>query len=481
MSDQAKIAELLKNSEASINEKWDQEIIPLLEDFIRIPNKSLMFDPDWKANGYMDQAVKLVADWCQAQNIRDMHMEIIEDDGRTPLIYIDIPGQNDDTVFLYGHLDKQPEMVGWDEGKGPWIPVIENDKLYGRGGADDGYSAFCALTAIKTLQDNNIPHSRCVVVIEASEESGSPDLVYYLDQLKEKIGNPSLIIALDSGCGNYEQLWNTTSLRGVLGGDLHVKVMHEGMHSGVGSGVVPGAPMIIRQLIERIEDAQTGRVKLESLHVDIPTQRIEQAEAAAEILGNEVIDAYTWAGDTRPVTDDVADLLLNRTWRPQLSVTGIDGMPNIANAGNVTLPEVAVKLSLRLPPTKAPQEAANEIKQLLEHNPPFGAQVRFECESELGPGWNAPELAPWLEQASERASQIFFEKPAAYMGEGGSIPFMGMLGDLYPQAQFLITGVLGPRSNAHGPNEFLHIPMAKKLTCCVASVISSHFSRNEDA
>lgn len=469
----------LKASEAHINEQWDREIIPLLEDFIRIPNKSLMFDPDWKANGFMDQAVKLISDWCQQQDIRDMHMELIEDEGRTPLIFIDIPGANDDTVFLYGHLDKQPEMAGWDEDKGPWQPVIIDDKLYGRGGADDGYSVFCALTAIKTLQDNDIPHSRCVLVIEASEESGSPDLVYYLDSLKAKIGNPSLIIALDSGCGNYEQLWNTTSLRGVLGGELQVKVLNEGMHSGVGSGIVPGAPMIARQLLERLEDAQTGRIKLASLYVDIPTQRIEQAEAAADILSHEVLDAYAWAGDTQPVNDDIADLLLNRTWRPQLSVTGIDGMPNIKDAGNVTLPEVSLKLSMRLPPTKAPKDAANELKALFETNPPFNAEVTFHCETELGSGWNAPQVAPWLEAASELASQTFFAKPSAYIGEGGSIPFMGMLGDLYPQAQFLITGVLGPRSNAHGPNEFLHIPMAKKLTGCVASVIASHFIRND--
>jgi acetylornithine deacetylase/succinyl-diaminopimelate desuccinylase-like protein len=469
--------EQLSESMEKINHKWDSEIIPLLKEFIAIPNKSVMFDAEWKKNGYMDQAVELFVNWCKAQPIKGMKLDIIEEDGRTPLIFMDIPGQNDDTVFLYGHLDKQPEMVGWDDNKGPWIPVMEDDKLYGRGGADDGYAVFAALTAIATLQENDIPHSRCVVIIEASEESGSPDLVHYLDQLKARIGNPSLIVALDSGCGNYDQLWNTTSLRGVMSGNLTVKVLDEGMHSGVGSGVVPAAPMIMRQLLDRLENNKTGHIKLESLHVDIPTQRIEQAEHAAEILNHEVIDAYAWAGDTRPVTDDIAALLLNRTWSPALSVTGVDGTPAIADAGNVTLPEVSAKLSMRLPPTKSPKIAAAEIKTLLEANPPFGATVSFNYGDELGPGWNAPTLATWLKDASELASQTFYKKPAAYMGEGGSIPFMGMLGELYPDAQFLITGVLGPRSNAHGPNEFLHIPMAKKLTGCVASIIASHFTR----
>lgn len=472
------IDDTLRSSLPAIEAKWDQEITPLLETFISIPNKSVMFDANWKANGHMDRAVKLIVDWCKAQPIEGMTLKLIESEGRTPLIYIDIPGQSDDTILLYGHLDKQPEMVGWDEGKGPWIPVIENDKLYGRGGADDGYAVFAALTAISTLQQNQIPHSRCVVVIEASEESGSPDLVYYLDQLKEQLGEPSLIIALDSGCGNYEQMWSTTSLRGVLGGHLKVAVLNEGMHSGCGSGVVPNAFMVLRQLIGRIEEESTGKIKLDDLFVDIPAERMEQAEQAAQILDNEVIEAYNWAGDTRPVTDDIAELLLNRTWRPQLATTGIDGMPAIADAGNVTLPELTVKLSFRLAPTMEPQFAADLIKKTLEAEPPFGATVEVHFD-EFGKGWNAPALADWLYEANNEASQLFYNKPAAYFGEGGSIPFMGMLGELYPKAQFLITGVLGPHSNAHGPNEFLHLPMAKKLTGCVAAVIAKHHIREK--
>lgn len=460
-----------------INQKWDDEITPLIADFIRIPNKSVMFDPDWKAHGFMDEAVKLIVDWCQKQPIADMKLDVIEEPGRTPLIFIEIPGQNDDTVMLYGHLDKQPEMVGWDDDKGPWIPVLQGDKLYGRGGADDGYAVFAALTAISLLQQQGIPHNRCVVIIEASEESGSVDLVHYLEQLRPRIGDPSLVVALDSGCGNYEQMWNTTSLRGILGGTLTIKVSKEGVHSGQGSGVIPGTMMVMRELLDRIEDHHTGKILPDCLQADIPAQRLEQARQAAEILADEVIDAYAWHGDTQPMTTDVTELLLNRTWRSQLAITGADGLPAVANAGNVTLPELTFKLSIRLAPTLDPKVVMKSLKPLLEENAPYGATVEVDF-FEDGPGWNAPAISPWLAKACDEASETFFGKPAAYHGEGGSIPFMGMLGDIYPNAQFLITGVLGPHSNAHGPNEFLHLPMAKKLTGCVASVIAAHHIRD---
>ncbi|MDF1794990.1 MAG: M20 family metallopeptidase [Coxiellaceae bacterium] len=477
MTDLAETNQRLGECFDDIQRKWDSEITPLLEEFISIPNKSVMFDPDWKAHGYMDQAVKLMVDWCEQQPIKGMQLEVIEEPGRTPLIYMDIPGQNDDTILLYGHLDKQPEMVGWDEDKGPWKPVLIGDKLYGRGGADDGYAVFSALTAISTLQANDIPHSRCVVVIEASEESGSVDLVHYLKQLTPRIGSPSLIIALDSGCGNYEQMWNTTSLRGILGGSLTVKVAKEGVHSGQGSGVIPGTMMIMRELMDRIEDHHTGKILPEFLHVDIPQQRIEQAKQAAEILGDEVVDAYAWHGNTKPMTSDATDLLLNRTWRSQVAITGADGLPPIADAGNVTLPEISFKLSVRLAPTLNPEAVIPELKALLENDAPYGATVEADF-FEHGPGWNAPAISDWLADACDKASETFYGKPAAYHGEGGSIPFMGMLGDIYPEAQFLITGVLGPHSNAHGPNEFIHLPMAKKLTGCVASVIAAHHIRD---
>ena len=463
--------------EAFVSRKWDDEIVPNLVDYIRIPCKSPMFDADWAAHGYMDQAVDLMTRWALAQGIEGMQLEVVRLDGRTPLIYVDIPaangGSDEDCVLLYGHLDKQPEMVGWDADLGPWEPVLKGDRLYGRGGADDGYAIFGSLTAIMALRVQGLPHARCVVIIEACEESGSYDLPAYVDHLAPRIGKPSLVVCLDSGCGNYDQLWCTTSLRGLTGGNLTVKVLEEGVHSGDASGVVPSSFRLLRQVLSRLEDETTGRILLDDLHVEIPAERLAQARKAAEVLDTAVYDKFPMVEGLVPMHEDLAELVLNRTWRPALSVTGVDGMPPLSSAGNVLRPHTAVKLSLRLPPTLDGKHAGQRLEAVLTRDPPNGAQVTLELEK-ASSGWNAPALSPWLEQAIDASSQQFFGRPAMYMGEGGSIPVMGMLGEKFPGAQFMITGVLGPHSNAHGPNEFLHIPMGKRVTACVSHVIHQH-------
>ena len=456
---------------------WDAQIVPQLVDYIKIPNKSPMFDPDWVQNGHMDRAVAQLEAWAKAQPVAGMQVDVVRLEGRTPLIFLDIPaangGRNDDCVLLYGHLDKQPEMTGWDDGKGPWEPVLEGDRLYGRGGADDGYAIFGSLAALMALQAQGVAHARCVVLIEACEESGSYDLPAYVDHLADRIGKPSLVVCLDSGCGNYEQLWCTTSLRGLAGGNFTVKVLEEGVHSGDASGVVPSSFRLLRQLLSRLEDEQTGRILPEGLQVEIPADRLAQAQEAARVLDTAVFDKFPFLPGMTPMAEDLAELVLNRTWRPALSVTGVDGMPPLSSAGNVLRPYTSVKLSLRLPPTLDGKQAGQLLKDLLEKDAPNGAQVSLELEK-ASTGWNAPAMSPWLENAIDASSREFFGKPAMYMGEGGTIPFMGMLGEKFPGAQFMITGVVGPHSNAHGPNEFLHIPMGKKVTACVARVIAEH-------
>jgi acetylornithine deacetylase/succinyl-diaminopimelate desuccinylase-like protein len=465
---------------AFIGKLWDDEVVPQITDYIRIPNKSPMFDKDWQAHGYMDAAVALMEKWARAKlaSLPGATLEVVRLEGRTPLIFIDVPGlgraaRADDCVLLYGHLDKQPEMTGWSEGLGPWTPVLKGDRLYGRGGADDGYAIFGSLTALLALHDQGVPHARCVVIIEACEESGSYDLPYYVDHLAPRIGQPSLVVCLDSGCANYDQLWLTTSLRGMTGGELTVEVLTEGVHSGDASGVVPDSFRIVRELLSRLENPATGEILPKELYVEVPAERIEQAKQCAEILGDEVFDKFPWIEGMRPVDADRVELILNRTWRPQLAVTGADGLPSLDSAGNVLRPSTALKLSLRVPPTASGKKAGESVKRLLEADPPYGAKVSFKLEKD-GSGWNAPRLSDWLSGAVSKASQDAFGAPAAYMGEGGSIPFMGMLGEKFPRAQFLITGVLGPHSNAHGPNEFLHIPTGKNVTAVVASVVAAH-------
>jgi acetylornithine deacetylase/succinyl-diaminopimelate desuccinylase-like protein len=465
-----------------VGDLWDAEIVPQLVEYIRIPNKSPMFDKDWASHGYMDAAVRLMENWARSKlgQLPGATLEVVRLEGRTPLIYIEVPGQGDDTVMLYGHLDKQPEMTGWADGLGPWTPVLKGDKLYGRGGADDGYAIFGSLAALLALHEQGIPHARCVVMIEACEESGSYDLPFYVDHLAPRIGSPSLVVCLDSGCGNYDQLWLTTSLRGMTGGNLTVQVLEEGVHSGDASGVVPSSFRILRDLLSRLEDPITGKIRPKELYVDIPAERIEQAKASAEVLGTDIYSKFPWVDGMQPVTDDLAELVLNRTWRPQLAVTGMGGIPPLDSAGNVLRPFTAVKLSLRVPPTLSGAKAGTFVKQLLEADPPYGAKVSFALEKD-GSGWNAPALSPWLAEAVSDASEHYFGAPATYMGEGGSIPFMGMLGEKFPQAQFLITGVLGPHSNAHGPNEFLHIPTGKKVSMVVAEVVARHHQQGGKA
>jgi acetylornithine deacetylase/succinyl-diaminopimelate desuccinylase-like protein len=460
---------------AYCGDSWDRSAIPALMEYIRIPNLSPDFDPDWQANDYMEQAMELFRAWCQSRNIPGLKLEILRLPGRTPLLFIDIPGSGDQTIILYGHLDKQPEMTGWRSDLGPWQPVIEGDKLYGRGGADDGYAMFAALIAIEALLDQGIPRRRCIILIEACEESGSYDFPAYIELLAERCGNPTLVICLDSGCGNYEQLWNTTSLRGLIGGELRVDVLREGVHSGDASGIVPSSFRIMRTLLNRIDNHRTGIVQDDKFTVEIPAERLQQAAVAAAVLGPQLQRRFPFMDGMQPVASDPVELILNRTWRPALSITGIRGIPDVDRAGNVLRPYTSVKVSLRLPPTSNAEAASRRLQQLLEEESPYGAKVSFKADWNAS-GWEAPTMLPWLDGALNEASRRYFGKPAVHMGEGGTIPFMNMLGARFPKAQFLITGVLGPQANAHGPNEFLHIPTAKRLSCCVAEVIARHYS-----
>ena len=460
-----------KSLEDFVSLKWDDDVVPRISEYIRIPCKSPHFDADWAKNGHMDDAVALAEQWSRAQRIPGLNIEVVRLENRTPLVFFELAGDVPGTILMYGHLDKQPEMTGWKDGYGPWTPVMHQGQLYGRGGADDGYAIFASLLALAALREQRIAHARIVGLIECCEESGSYDLPAYLEALKSRIGPVDLVIGLDSGCGNYDQLWMTTSLRGIAAGTLTVEVLAEGVHSGDASGVVPSSFRIARQLLDRLEDSTTGRILPKEFYCDIPGERLDQATLAGRTLGEAMLTRFAFAGNTRPMTRDPGEAVLNRTWRPFLSVVGADHIPAIKDAGNVLRPKTALKLSLRIPPLVEGARATADLKRILEADPPHDANVKFEAD-QAASGWHAPATAPWLKAAVDGASKQFYGKPAMMMGEGGTIPFMAMLGKSFPKAQFLITGVLGPKSNAHGPNEFLHVPYAKKLTACVAGVIA---------
>jgi acetylornithine deacetylase/succinyl-diaminopimelate desuccinylase-like protein len=467
---------------AHVDRVWDDDIVPVLHDYIRIPNVSVAFDAAWAEAGHMARATELLRDWCQRhadEGLAGATVEVHEIEGRTPLLLVDVPptggGDPDDTVLLYGHLDKQPPFTGWRTGLGPWEPVVDGPRLYGRGSADDGYSTFSAITALEAVRAAGGAHTRCVVLIEASEESGSPDLPAHLDALGDRLGEPSLVVALDSWCGDWDHLWITTSLRGVLDMVLRVEVLTEGVHSGSAGGVVPSSFRILRSLLSRIEDERSGELLVRELHVDIPDQRLRQITATAPELG-DLADRFPLAGDTRPERPSTEQMLIARTWQPALEVVGIEGAPPPAEAGNVLRPSTAVKLSVRVPPTADPVAAAEAIQRRLTADPPYDARVTVVPGS-AEPGWHAPPEVTWLARAIDSASRAAFGQPARSLGEGGTIPFMGMLGRQFPQAQFVITGVLGPESNAHGPNEFLHLPTARRVTTAVAHILDAHAAR----
>ncbi len=467
-----------------VDSTWEHSIVPELCNYVRIPNKSPLFDPAWEQHGHMEKAVQLLANWCRRQHLPGMTVEVARLPGRTPLIFVEVPASGEqpgtaDTVLLYGHLDKQPEFTGWHEGLGPWEPVIRDGRLYGRGAADDGYAIFASLTAIAALEAQHIPHARCVVLIEACEESGSPDLPAHVEALAARIGTPSLVVCLDAEAGDYERLWLTTSLRGNVVGTLDVQVLTEGVHSGAGSGIAASCFDVLRELLARISDERTGELKLDELTVQIPEERRRQIAATADVLADSVAERMPFAPGVQALSKDPFELLLNSTWKATLTVTGIDGLPAVRNAGNVLAPRLGVKLSFRLPPTANAAKAAEAIRRTLEQNPPHAAQVRFSSGADSA-GWNAPPLESWLERAVQEASRSCFDREGMSMGVGGTIPFMAMLGERFPATQFLVTGVLGPHSNAHGPNEFLHIDYAKRLTAAVAQVMARHVSRHEE-
>ncbi len=451
---------------------WETQALPTLSEYLRIPNLSQIFDPQWQATGAMHRAAMLFQNWLESNRTSPYLLsEIIQHPGRTPLLLVEIPGTTGGNVLIYGHLDKQPPFTGWREGLDPWQPTREGDRLYGRGAADDGYALFAAIGALKLLAEQNQPQPRCTILIEAGEESGSPDLPFYLERLASKIGKPGLIVCLDSGCATYDRLWLTTSLRGLITGTLRADVLTEGVHSGDSSGIVPSSSGILRHLMSRVEDPVSGAITLKELYTNIPPERRRQAELVATVLGEKLYTRFPFINPQDDRILDLPELILNRTWRPTLCTIGGEGLPPLASAGNVLRPYTAEKLSLRIPPTVKASAAAQALKQRLEERPPWGSRTSFTVEK-VATGWHAPLLAPWLANSLNEASLAFFGRTMMQLGEGATIPFAGLLADEFPEAQFLVTGVLGPESNAHGPNEFLHLPAVKRLTACLANVLT---------
>lgn len=460
---------------------WEEEGLPLLSEYITIPCLSPEYDEGWEESGHIARAANLLLNWAAKRPIEGLQVELSQLPGLTPVILAEVPpfGEGwsaaEPPVLLYGHFDKQPPLGAWREGLGAFKPVREGDHLYGRGAADDGYSIFAALGAIELAQRSGAGHPRCIVIIEGSEESGSPHLPAYLEALAERLGpdGPSLVVCLDSGAATYDRLWSTTSLRGLLAASLTVRVLREGIHSGAGGGLVPDSFRLLRQLLSRIEKEETGEVLLPACKVEPPAKRRREAEQLVADLGPETADHFPAVAGLRLASGaGPVEQLLRRSWGASLAFVGIEGVPPIEEAGNVLRPYTKAKISMRIPPSADSKQAAEELAEALTTDPPEGAEVEL-ADVVPADGFDAPETARWLEEAVSAASLAYFGSPSGAMGEGGTIPFLSALLSSYPSSQFLVTGVLGPESNAHGPNEMLHVPTAKRLTAAVAHVLSN--------
>ena len=444
-----------------IDAAWEERVLPALSEYTRIPCLSPAFDPDWAERGAIMEAARLLQAWVHDQD-RALAAEIVELPGRTPVLLIDNGGTGD-PVVVYGHMDKQPPLGEWRSGLGPYEPVRQGDLLYGRGTADDGYATFAAVTGLLAAGGGR---GRVLILIEASEESGSPDLLAYLGHLKERIGTPRLVICLDSGGLSYDRLWLTSSLRGNLVATVRVDVLTEGIHSGQGGGVVPSSFRILRHILSGIEDETTGRILLPELQgAGIP----EDQRANLEAVASEFPDSTAPVVDgLRLLAPDPLDRLIARTWGAALEVTGADGLPKPRDGGNVLRPSTTLKFSLRLPPDVDAQAATDALVSAIRSDE--GAHITIDLEA-AAQGWVAPPLGPGVAATLSAVSKERFGRPPGFVGEGGSIPFLADLQRGFPRTQFVATGVLGPHSNAHGPNESLHIPMAKAVTHAVAELL----------
>ena len=455
-----------------IEHHWEDDTLDALIDFVRLPAKSPAFDADWESHGFLKTACQKAALWGQ-KRFPQATFEVLEAPGKTPCLFFDIPAQGEASeaaAFFYGHLDKQPEAAGWTKNRAPFKPVIEEGRLYGRGCADDGYSIYAALTAVKALEEAKMPHPRCCGLIETREESGSEDLPHWLATVAPRCGKVGLVTVLDSAAGDYERLWITASFRGIVAATLRVKVLRHGLHSGTASGIAPESFMIARELLSRVENCATGEITDPAFNCPIPAERRNQIDAAAKLLADKVTDDFPWAGNTQPRFATISENLLAQTWKPQLAIIGAEGIPSLQEAGNVLRPETALRLSIRIPPCVDPEKALASLKAKLTENIPYGAEASIE-NTQAASGWNAPLEAPWFTKAVEEIGHSVFGTPSAYIAEGGSIPILNLFADTFPGSQMFVTGVLGPASNAHGPDEMLDIGYTVKLTTAVANLL----------
>ena len=458
----------VKSFRKYIEKMFTYNTLPNLMNFIRIPNLSPAFDNNWNTNGYLLKAANLIISFAKSLEIKNAEINLIQDQGYTPLIYIDIQSsrKNDTrTVLFYSHFDKQPHGTGWDENKGPTKPVIENNRLFGRGSVDDGYASFSILTAIKACQDHNCPLPRIFCIFEGAEESTDEHLTYYFDKLMPIIGNNIIaFIPLDSGGSDYDRLWITNSLRGVLNLYLKIQTLDNNCNFGPeASGRIAENLFLLRKSLEGIFDTNTGEVKIDELHAkEIPKNIEEEMNKEIEIVGDKFFNGIPLYEGVQPLKTDVKEAMINLRWKPTCVISGIDNCPQIEENGFGVYKSINVRISMRIPPGINVANGIEAIKKAINNNIYFGAKISLERFG-YADGWYLNKISDRTKNILKKASLEFFGNESIFKGVGGTIPFITYFQSKYPDTDIICTGICGDDSFEHGPNENLNLDACKKM------------------
>lgn len=460
-----------------VESEFTNNALPSFKTFLTIENCTPAYDPDWDKNGLLKSAAShLKAYALKSSGVQGLNAILSSDEGKTPFLLVTVDSTSGDgkSILLYGHFDKQPPNSGWSQGLGPYLPVEKDGYLYGRGSADDGYAFYAMLTIIKALQNFNIPHPKFVIILEGSEESGSIDLPIYIEEYQQFIGQPDLILALDSGIIDYNRIWLTSSLRGVVSCDLTVKTLTKGVHSGKGSGIAPESFMIIRKLLSKLED-YNDQSRMKDFEVEIPDSEKTKISKAVEVMGDDWCSKIPILPGMKLLGDTPTDRLINWTWKPALTVAGARGIPNVKDAGNVLRPYTTLYLSIRTPPTFDGILNGKKILEDITNQTPFNSTVLIE-NYEAFNGSLIKEPSDNLKSQIDNLAKNYISGGMAQIPVGISIPFTTIFSQYFPKSQILVTGCAGVDSNAHGPNERLNLSYTKNFICSFVHIFSVYKS-----
>ena len=463
----------------TISKIFNTTTLPNLMNFIRIPNTSPEFDPDWDKNNLLLKASKLIITFIKTLQLKNTEITLLKDENHTPFILTETKSSKEkekNTILFYAHIDKQPNCEGWDKGKSATNPIIENGRLYGRGSIDDGYAIYSILTAIKYCQDNNLFTNRIICIFECSEESSSDDLNYYFDKLIPFFGNDiSLFCCVDLTCLDYKKMWIVNCIRGVMDFDVKIYTLNNDIYSNFTKGVFPDNFMIFRKLCDLLRN-EKGEFLIPELIISedkIPKDRKKELEEASKEIGIDFIKVLPLYNNTKPMKDDIYKLLLNNIWKVSMIIKGIDGIPDKKYEGNILSKGLKARIQMRIPPLLNGKKAFEAIKKKFIENTPFNSKVEVEMIG-IDDGWNDKNFSERSKNVFNYVSKIGFGNDVGFKFDGGSVPFIQYFENKYPKSQIANLGIRGYECNEHGPNESIDLDACKKFIAALVILMSEY-------